>query len=388
MSKEQLDQLAKQMDGIEASMTAFQEKAKEESQANGKASAESVQALDKLGEQQREVAIRLLALEQGNVLGGSTEAVASMGKQVTNSSAYENWQSGANQKARIEVQNNTLTGSDTNVAPDRKPGVVPGDSQILTLESLFPSIPTTSNAIEFTKEAGFTNSAAEAAEAAEKGESALTWSLVNMPVSTVAHWLKISRQLAMDAPALAAYVNLRMIYGVNQRVETQIGSGNGTAPNISGILDTGNYTAHGFADAVLGSTMEKFALIRKIMASLRTAGFMADAIVLNPADAAQIDIDHFQATTNAARFSTDDSGQARMFGLPVIESNGIPADQFVVGAFSQCGTIHNREGVVVEMSDSDDDNFTKNLVTIRAERRLALTIERPTGIIGGDLTPA
>lgn len=379
----------KQVEGIEASMKAFQEKASEEMKNAGTVSTETVAALDKLGEQQREIADRMLAIEQnGAGSGGSGESVASMGKQFADSDPYKNFVSGNTQKARFEVQNNTLTGSDANVAPDRKPGVVPGDSQILTLESIFPSIPTTSNAIEYTKEASFTNSAAEAAEAAEKGESALTWSLVNMPVSTVAHWLKISKQLASDAPALAAYVNLRMIYGVNERVETQLGAGNGTAPNISGILDTGNFTAHGFADADLGSTMKKFALIRKIIASLRVTGRMADAILLNPADAAQIDIDHFQASTNAARFTTDSSGQARLFGLPVIESNGVTADQVVVGAFMQSGTIHNREGVVVELSDSDDDNFTKNLVTIRAERRLALTIERPTGIIAGDLTPA
>jgi HK97 family phage major capsid protein len=77
-----------------------------------------------------------------------------------------------------------------------------------------------------------------------------------------------------------------------------------------------------------------------------------------------------------------------MFGIPVVQSNGVVADTFYCGAFNQAGTIHDRESVTVEMSDSDDDNFTKNLVTIRAERRVALTIERPTGIIGGDLTPA
>jgi HK97 family phage major capsid protein len=384
-----IELVMKQVDAIEASMTAFQERAGEEVKASGKASQDTVTALDKLGEQQREIADRMLSIEQsGGGTHGGGETVASMGKQFTNSTPYANFISGSSQKARFEVQNNTLTGSDANVAPDRKPGIVPGDSQILTLESIFPSIPTSSNAIEYTKEDSFTNSAAEVAEGGTKAQSALTWALGTMPVSTIAHWLKISRQLADDAPALAAYVNLRMIYGVNRRVETQLGAGNGTAPNISGILDTGNFTAHGFADAALGSTMKKFALVRKIIASLRSSGFMADAVLLHPADAAQIDIDHFQASTNAARFTTDGMGQARLFGLPVIESNGVTEGQVVVGAFMECGTIHNREGVVVEMSDSDDDNFTKNLVTIRAERRLALTIERPSGIIAGDLAPS
>jgi hypothetical protein len=44
--------------------------------------------------------------------------------------------------------------------------------------------------------------------------------------------------------------------------------------------------------------------------------------------------------------------------------------------------------VVVDMSESDSDNFTKNLITLRAERRLALTSEVPAAIRGGDLTPA
>lgn len=380
--------ILKQIEGIEAKMTAFQEKAQEEIKNAGRPDPVTIQSLEKLGEDQREIADRLLALEQkGQIPGLPGSGAPSMGKQFTDSEGYKSWCAGNQQKARVEVQMNTLTGGDTNVAPDRKPGVVPGDFHFLTLEQLFTSIPTTSNAIEFTKEASFTNSAAEAAEAAEKGESALTWSLVNMPVSTVAHWIKISRQLAMDNMALAAYVNTRMIYGVNRRVETQLGAGNGTAPNISGILDTGNFTAHGYADANLG-TLKKVNLVTKIIGDLWAVGAIPDAILLNPVDWAQIQVDITDSSVNAARINWVNGVQPLLNGLPVIQSNGITADNIAVGSFREAGTIHNREGVIVEMSDSDDDNFTKNLVTIRAERRLALTIERPSYIIAGDLTPA
>jgi hypothetical protein len=51
-------------------------------------------------------------------------------------------------------------------------------------------------------------------------------------------------------------------------------------------------------------------------------------------------------------------------------------------------TKYDREGVIVELSDSDGDNFQKMLVTVRAVRRLALAVERPASIRGGDLTPA
>jgi HK97 family phage major capsid protein len=77
-----------------------------------------------------------------------------------------------------------------------------------------------------------------------------------------------------------------------------------------------------------------------------------------------------------------------LFGVPVIQSIGMTADTVLVGSFGMAGTIHNREGIVVEMSESDGDNFKKKLITVRAERRLALAIERPGALLGGDLTPA
>jgi HK97 family phage major capsid protein len=383
-----IDTIMNKIDGIEASIQAFDEKAKGEFEAAGSVAAETKAQIEQIGLKQLELAEELLEVQQRGGATGEGSSVKTLGQQFAESDSYNAYIGGQSSKCRMEITNATLLGGDATVAPDRKAAIAPGDFHFLTLEGLFPHVPTSSNAIEYTKELLFTNSAAEAAEGAEKGESVNTFELKAMPVSTVAHWLRISKQLASDNVALAAYVNSRMIYGVNRRVETQLGAGDGIAPNISGILDSGNFTAHGYAAAALG-TLKKWVLIRKIIADLWAAGGQADAILLNPADFATIEIDMFDvATNNMQRMSTDAAGNARIFGIPVVQSNGITADNIAIGDFGQSGTIYDRESVIVEMSDSDDDNFTKNMITIRAERRLALTIERPTMIIAGDLTPA
>lgn len=384
-----IDEVVKQIDRIESSMSSYQTKMEGEIAANGKASADTAKILDKLGEQQKEVADRLLQLEQSGVRNGDDagESIVSMGAEFTGSDNYKNYAQGNSKSATFTVQNNTVTGDDATVAPDRKPGVVPGATALLTLESFLPSMPTISNSIEFTRELTFVNNAAEVAESGAKPETEITFELVPMPISTIAHWVRISKQLSQDAPALAAYINNRMIYGVDRRVETQLGGGNGIAPNISGLQKAGNFTAHAYTAAALGAVLPKLVLIRKLIADAWAAGYPADAILLNPADWAGVEIELLTTAANQVRVSTDSAGNTRLWGVPVIQSIGVAADTLLVGAFSQATTVHNRQGVVVDLSESDATNFTSNLITIRAERRLALTVDRPAAILGGDLTP-
>lgn len=379
--------LLKGLEQIESKLAAMAEKAEAESKAKGKVDSDTQTAIDNIGLKQRELADEILQLKQrGTPLDGVAKKEESWGEQFVKSGNYADFVGKRTHRMSVEIKN-TLTGSDTNVAPDRKPGIVGGAFLPMTMEQLIPSLPTSSNAIEFTKENVFTNLAAEAAEGAAKAESALTWTLVNMPVSTVAHWIKISRQLASDNAQLAAYVDTRMRYGVNIKVNNQLISGDGVAPNISGILDSGNFTAHGIANAALGSTLKKLVLIRKIMADLFTAGYPANAIILSPAEWATIETELFTTAAGQALYSVNSQGQAMLFGVPVIQEIGMTADYVAVGNFTQACTIYNREGVTVDMSESDSDNFTKNLITIRAERRLALATERPAAIRAGDLTP-
>lgn len=383
-----IEAILKACEGIETKLKTVSEKADGELATLGKVAADTKTAMETLGTEQRVLADRIQQLEQkGSGLNDGPKLVETWGSQLIKAKGYADFAGGHAQKMRVEIKN-TLVGSAANVAPARAPGVVGGAFQPLTLESLLPSTPTTSNAIEFTRENVFTNAAAEVAEGAAKPESSLTWTLVNMPISTVAHWIKISRQLAADNSALAAYVDTRMRYGVNAKVEAQLGAGDGTAPNISGILDAGNFTAHGYANAALGATLKKLVLIRKIIADLWASGYPADGILLNPADWGGIEIDLLTTVAGQTLLSYSDSGVPRLWGVSVIQSTGCTADIVAVGAFGQAYMVHNREGVVVEMSDSDSDNFTKNLITIRAERRLALATERPAAVRAGDLTPA
>lgn len=380
--------ILKALDGIEAKMGQLAEKAESDVKSLGEVSKDTKNQIDAIGIQQRELADRLTTLEQKGLTPADNGMRAeSWGEQFTKSDAYKAFAGGNSQKARVEVKN-TLIGSDATVAPDRRPGIVPGASSILNIESLFTSIPTSSNAIEYTKEASFTNNAAETTEGTLKPESALTFSLETMPVSTVAHWIKISRQLAMDNAALAAYVNTRMSYGVDKKVDSQLVVGTGVAPALKGFMVAGNYTPHGYLSGALGTVLSKFVLIRKVMGDLKAAGYVPNAIVMNPVDWATMETELLTTSAGQVPFKYDEAGNPRLFGLRVVEAVGMAAGTFAVGSFSEAATIHNREGVVVELSDSDDKNFQMNLITVRAERRLALTVEIPAAIRGGVLEPA
>lgn len=384
-------EILKALDSVEAKLASMDTKAAAEFQAMGKTSADTKTALDNIGIEQRVLADRLLQLEQKGSAQAETATTTTWGDQFVKSSRYADFAGGNLNKLRVEVKN-TLVGSDANVAPDRKAGIVSGAVLPFSMEALLPNTPTSSNAIEFTRETAFTNNAAAAAEGAQKGESAITWELVNMPVSTVAHWIKISKQLASDSAALSAYVNSRMTYGVNQKVDTQLVVGNGTAPNLSGTFIAANYTAHGYSAANItafpATTLKRFALIRKVIGDLYSAGYPATAVLLNPADWASMEIELMTVAAGQTLFSVDAGGTPRLFGLPVVQSIGLTAGNFQVGAFDQAYMVHNREGVTIEMSDSDGDNFQKNLITLRAERRLALATEKPAAVRGGLLSPA
>lgn len=384
-----MSEVIKGMGSLEAKLEAFAQKAEAEIKNAGTVSVETKNAIAKLGEQQSEIAQRLLAVEQARGAAPESKTDESLGGQFIKSEQFAAFASRRAGKISLELKN-TNVGSDTTVAPDRRPGVVGGSFRQFRVEQVLNALPTTSNAVEFTREATFVNNAAETAENSAKPETDITFTLGTAPVRTVAHWTRISRQLAADGPAVAAYINTRMRYGVDLRVEGQLVTGNGTGANLSGLYNAGNFTAHGYTAATMTSWLSgwtRLDLIRRVIADCQLADFPPNAILLNPADWAIIEV--LKGTDGKYILGDPQRGAPpAIWGVPVIPTAAMTADNFLIGAFDMAATIYNRDGVVVAMSEEDASNFTTNLVTIRAERRLALAIERPASIRGGDLTPA
>jgi HK97 family phage major capsid protein len=385
-----LEAIMKAVDGIEAKLKDVSAKADGQMQTLGKVDTDTKNAMEALGKQQREMAERLLAMEQKGQIAPTTENKdESWGAQFVKAASYEAFKAGSAQRASAEVKN-TVTNTVGNTFSQRKPDIVGGAFRTLSLEELLITLPATSNAVDYVRETAFTNSAAETAEGGIKPESDVTTGLVTKPVATVAHWIKISRQLASDNAALAAYINNRMVYGVNLRVENQIISGNGTAPNMEGFARAGNFTAHGYTAASLtaaGLLNNRFDLIGKMLGDCVLADYPADAIIVNPGDWWTMRL----AKDTQNRYILGDPGSSvapSLFGVPVVASNAVTADTVFVASLRNAATFYNREGVVIDMSESDSDNFTRNLVTIRAERRCMLAVERPAAVRYGDLTPA
>ena len=100
------------------------------------------------------------------------------------------------------------------VQADRLPGIVGGAFRPLTILDFVNRIPTTSNATEYVRENVFTNNASETAEGVAKPESDLTFELKTANVKTIAHFIRLSKQVMDDQPALEGYIDRRLRHGV------------------------------------------------------------------------------------------------------------------------------------------------------------------------------
>jgi HK97 family phage major capsid protein len=78
----------------------------------------------------------------------------------------------------------------------------------------------------------------------------------------------------------------------------------------------------------------------------------------------------------------------QLWGLQVLTTVNMSAGMFLVGNGNPAAIeIRDRvPGLQIEISNSHQDFFIKNLVAIRAGRRLALIVKRPGSFIAGTLT--
>jgi len=387
---EQIQSMQSTIENFIATENQLQEELKAANEETKGVAADAVAKVEASAEKLTGIANEIMEIKQAtaeNVMNGKS-SILTLGQMVIESEQYANFAKGDSTK--MSFQANTITGQDGNnaddtlVPADRYAGIVPGAFRALKLADIIPQGNTTQNAVEYTRELLFTNAAAETAEGAASPESTLTFELVNDPVRNIAHHIKVSRQVLDDAPMLQSYIDTRMRYGVDFKVDSQIINGDGTGQNLSGILTTGNHTAftptadENQIDAV-NRGIEKVAL----------GDYGATGIVMNPADWYAISRIKRGAADDAYVFGDPNSPmRAMLWGLPVVVTNACPAGKFIVASFDIAFMLFNRNQTTVEMFEQDGDNATKQLLTVQGTTRKALASMRPASCFAGDLLAA
>lgn len=286
-------------------------------------------------------------------------------------------------KAMLTVPGVTgSTGSVSNslIQSDRQ-AIVNLPDRALRVRDLFTPGQTTSNSIEYPVETLFTNAAAIVAEGAKKPESTLGFDMKNVPVKTIAHLFKGSRQLLDDAVGLVSYIDGRARFGLRFAEEAQLLYGSGASGNIFGVMPQASaYVAPFTPTAETPIDRIRLAILQATLALYPSTG-----IVLNDTDWARIEM---TKDTQGRYIIGNPQGQIAptLWGLPVATTLAMTPNDFLVGAFRLGAQLFDRMAIEVLISTENNDDFEKNMITIRAEERLALAVYRPQAFVKGTLT--
>lgn len=389
--EEQYKQVQANLKDVGDQLKAHAEQAAKDIERHQAMSAETRAKVDEMLTKQGELQARLQEAEQklvnANTDRGQSERQQSAGELVVGAEVMQGVNSSFRGSRRVSVPRAAITSvpasGGTLVPAERRAGILALPERQLTIRDLIAPGQTSSNSYEYVRETGFTNNAAPVAENTAKPYSDLTFALENAPVRTIAHLFKASRQILDDAPALQSVIDARARYGLRLAEEGQLLFGNGTGANLAGIVPLAEaYAAPG---GVVVTGEQRIDRLRLALLQAELAEYPSDGIVLNPIDWALIEL----LKDGEGRYligQPQGDMPATLWRRPVVNTQAMPQDDFLVGAFQLGAQILDRMDIEILISTENADDFEKNMVTIRAEERLAFAVYRPEAFVTGSLT--
>lgn len=254
----------------------------------------------------------------------------------------------------------------------------------LTLLDLIPKATTQSDTIDFVREVGFTNTAAEVLEATSVStgaapESSYSLEVVQIIVQEIKHFLPVTRRALQDAGQIQSLIEDVLRYGLAERLNTQMLNGDGISPNIRGILN-----ASGISTQAYSTSLHETLL--KGRTKVRIQGKTSpNAYLLNPQDNESLLLT--KDGENKYYFGGPTAyGVQTVWGLPVVEEEAQAAGAGLVADFRRA-KLYLRENATLRVAEQHSDWFTKGIVALMAEMRGALAVRRPSAFCTLDLTP-
>ena len=274
-----------------------------------------------------------------------------------------------------DVELKTLFSTTAGWAADviRTPRMVPDEQRPVQVADYIPTRSTDQTAVTYMEETTFTNTAAEVAEGGTKPEATLALTERTSTVRKIAVWIPVTDEQLEDVAGIQEYLNNRLGFMVRQRLDQQIVSGDGTAPNLRGLLNvSGIQTQAKGADPVPDA-------IYKAMTKVRVTGqSVPNLVILHPNDWQDI---RLLRTADGIYIwgSPSEAGPERIWGLDVAQVQAATENTGVVldTSFTELAM---KKGLTLKVSDSHSTYFVENKQVVLAELRAAFTVFRPSSV--------
>lgn len=282
------------------------------------------------------------------------------------------------EKKAFDAATLSALGDDAIIQIDRDPDLIRfEDPEILTMRDVLNVVPTTSDAIRYVKHVSTTRAAAsQATRGGPKPYLKVTFEPTDTNVQTIAVLSKVTEQDIDDAPRLVGYINGEMSLDVRVEEERQLTWGDGTNGTLKGLFDPSNDIPE-FDRADAGDTV--IDVIRKMRTDLRKRRVTPNFTMIDPTDWEEIELSKGTDDRYIWGLITDLRGP-RIWSLRVIESDAMTnletnERRILVGDGIRGATLYDRNSIQLAVGFVDDD-FARNLRTLRAEERLALAVKR------------
>lgn len=275
--------------------------------------------------------------------------------------------------SHIDVEVKTLMETSAGWAPEsvRIDRVEQYPVRKLRTLDFIPIYPTSQAAVKYMEETTYTNNAAETSEGGTYGEAALAFTEQSKTVEKPAVWLPVTDEQLEDVEGITAYINNRLSYMINARLDGQVLEGDGSTPNLLGTLNvTGIQSQAKGADPVPDAIYKLFTLIR-------ASGFGEPSVYFtNPND--WQDVRLLRTADGLYIFGNPtDPGPDRIWGVQVCQTTAVTENTGLAGDYINFGGLYMRRGIDVQVTNAHSDYFVKGKQAIRADMRCAMVHFRP-----------
>jgi HK97 family phage major capsid protein len=311
--------------------------------------------------------------DAGRAMYEQARQAKSVGQLFAESKAYKARTGGVGPESKLDIELKTLMSTSAGWTPEttRTGKVVDYATRPVQVTDLVPQSTTSQSAVVYMEETTFTNNAAETAEAGTYPEAALALTEQSSTVRKIAVFIPVTDEQLEDEPQVRGYIDQRLPFMLRQRLDSQILTGNGTAPNLRGILNVA-----GIQTQAKGADPTPDA-VYKAMTKIRVTGrAMPNGIVMHPNDWQDI---RLLRTADGIYIwgNPSDSGPERIWGLQVAQSDAITENTALVGDFANYSELATRRGIDVQVSNSHGTYFIEGKQAMRADLRAALVVYRP-----------